>query len=97
MTKLVTEDELKEAPTHSGNIENLFGIRFGAQVFEKSSDDLLIKYSHDLLPNPKVWCTRKARKVATVLKEQQEFNSNQSALMEAGVSMTEADILSKET
>ena len=61
-----------------------------------SSEDLLIKYSHDLLPNPKVWCTRKARKVATVLKEQQEFNSNQSALMEAGVSMTEADILSKE-
>ena len=58
-----------------------------------SSDDLLIKYSHDLLPNPKVWCTRK---VATVLKEQQEFNSNQSALMEAGASMTEADILSKE-
>ena len=63
-----------------------------------SSDDLLIKYSHDLLPNPKVWCTRKARKVTKVLKEhQKEFNSNQSALMEAGVSMTEADILSKET
>ena len=33
-----------------------------------------------------------------MLKEQQkEFNSNQSALMEAGVSVTEADILSKET
>ena len=36
-----TEDELKKAPTHSHDIENLFGIegsiiiRFGAQVFKK--------------------------------------------------------------
>ena len=50
-----------------------------------------------MLPDPKVWCTRKARKVAKVLKEQEkEFNSKRSALMGAGVSMTEADILSKE-
>ena len=104
VTKLFTEDELKEAPTHSRDIENLFGIedliitKFGAQVFEKSSDGLVIKYNHNLLPDPEVWYTRKARKVAKMLQEQQkEFNSKQSALMEAGVSMTEADILSKET
>ena len=86
VAKLFTEDDLKKAPTHSRYIENLFGIedsiikRFGTQVFEMLSDDLVIKYSHDLLPDPKIWCTRKAKKVAKVLKEQQkEFNSKQSA------------------
>ena len=104
VTKLFMEDELKEAPTHSHDIENLFRIedsiitRFGAQVFKKLSDDLVIKYSHEMLPDPKVWCTRKASKLAKVLKEKQkEFNSKQSALKEAGVLMTDADILSKET
>ena len=104
MTKLFTEDEMKKEPTHSHDIENHFGIedsiitRFGAQVFEKSSDHLVIKYSHDLLPDPKVRCTRKARKVAKVLKEQQkEFNSKQSASVEASVLVTEANTLSRET
>ena len=103
VTKLFMEDELKKAPTHSRNVKSLFGIddsiiaRYGAQVFEKSCDDLVIKYSHDLLPDPKVSCTRKARKVAKVHKEKQkEFNSKQSALMK-GLLMTEADILCKET
>ena len=100
VTKLFMEDELKEAPTHYCDIENLFGMedsfitRFGAQVFEKLSDDLMIKYSHDLLLKS---VHRKARHVAKVFKEQQkEFNSKQSVLMEAGVLMTKADILSKE-
>ena len=104
VTKLFMEDELKEAPTQPHDIENLFRIedsiitRFGAQVFKKLSSDLVIKYSHEMLPDPKVWCTRKASKVAKVLKEKpKEFNSKQSALKEAGVLMTEADILSKET
>ena len=103
VTKLFTEDELQRAPTQSRDIENLFGIedsiitRFGSQVFEKSSNDLVIRYSHDLLPDPKVWCTRKAKRAAKVFKEQKkEFNSKQSALMEAGVSITGEDILSKE-
>ena len=73
---MLREDKLKKAQTHSRGIENLFRIedliitRFRAQVFKKLSDDLVIKYSHDLLPDPNVWCTRKARKVAKMLKEQ---------------------------
>ena len=76
VAKLCREDKLKKAQTHSRGIENLFRIedliitRFGAQAFKKLSDDLVIKYSHDLLPDPNVWCTRKARNVATVLKGQ---------------------------
>ena len=71
-TELVTpqfsEDELKDAPTHTRDIENLFGvedsilIRFGAQSFEKSTDDLIVKYSHDLLHEATVWCIAKARR-----------------------------------
>ena len=58
----------------------------------------MIKYSHGLLPHPKIWCTRKVRKVAKVLKQQQkEFNLKQSALIKAGALMTEVDIVSKET
>ena len=66
VTKLFMEDELKEAPTPSHNIENLFVIeysiitRFEAQIFKKLSDYLVMKYSHNLLPDPKVWRTRKS-------------------------------------
>ena len=49
-----TEDELKKAPTHSHDIENLFGIegsiiiRFGPQVFKKLFFDLVTNYNDDL-------------------------------------------------
>ena len=57
----------------------------------------MINYNHNLLPDLKVWCTWISKKFPKVLKKQQKvFNLKQSALMNAGVSMTEADILSKE-
>ena len=104
VTSLFSNEELKQAPTHSRDIENLFGLedsilkRHGPQAFEKSSDDIVIKYSHDLLPSPKVWCTAKTRRVSKQLKlMQQDFNAKQAALVEAGVAVTDADILSKDT
>ena len=52
VTKPFTEDELKEAPAHSRNIENLFGI-------EDSSIRRFGAYSHDLLPDLKVFAPGK--------------------------------------
>ena len=85
-------------------MENVFGVedsiltRHGPQAFEKSSDDIIIKYSHDLLPSPTVWCTAKTRRVAKELRViQKEFNAKQRALIEAGVTVTDADILAKDT
>ena len=96
---LFSNEELKEAPTHSRNIENLFGVEdsilkhHGPQAFEKSSDDIVIKSSHDSLPSPKVWCTAKTHRVSKQLKVmQQEFNVRQAALVEVGVTVTDADI-----
>ena len=58
----------------------------------------MVKYSHNFLRDPKVWCNKKAIKGAKVLKEQQEeMNPKQSALMKAGALMTETNILYKET
>ena len=72
--------------------------RFGAQAFNKSTDDLIIRYSQDLLPAPTVWCTAKSRKRARhVQKQQDEFNEKQAALLKAGVTKTDADILAKDS
>ena len=78
VTKLFTEDELQRAPTQSRDIENLFGIedsiitRFGAQVFEKLSDDLVIRYSHDLLPDPKSGAPGKQRELLKCLRNRRK-------------------------
>ena len=83
---------------------NVFGVedsiltRHGPQTFEKSSDGIVIKYSQDLLPSPTVWCTAKTRRIAKKLRKiQKEFNAKQKALIEAGVTITEADILAQDT
>lgn len=71
------KEELKVAPTDSRDMEYLFGVeyfiltRFGSQGFHKPTDDIIIKYSHDLLPSPAVWCTAKTRKTARTLKTMQ--------------------------
>ncbi|MDP7404352.1 MAG: hypothetical protein QF782_02800 [Porticoccaceae bacterium] len=104
VTANLTSKQLKNAPTHSKDVENLFGVedsiltRFGPQAFEKSSDDLVIKYGYDLMPkNPKVFCSAKARRLAKDMKKaQNDFNAKQAALIEAGVAVTDADILSKD-
>ena len=55
VTNQVNESYLDKAPTHTKAVENLFGeedmilTRFGNQTFEKSSDDLVVKYSKDML------------------------------------------------
>ena len=68
--------------------------RFEAQALEKSSDDMVIKYSYDLLPTPQVWCTRKTRRLAKEMQKlQKEFDAKQTALIEAGVTITDAEIL----
>ena len=104
VTVNLTNEGLKYAPTHTKDIENLFGqqdavlTRFGAQAFDKSSDDMVLKNSYDLLPLPEIWCTKKTRRVAKQMKiEQNKFDTKQRALIEAGVTLTDADVLSKET
>ena len=107
-TELVTsqfsENGFKDAPTHTRDIENLFGVedsiltRLGAQSFEKSTDDLILKYSHDLLPEASVWYTAKARGSARNLQSlQQGFNAKQNALFKARITKSDADVLAKET
>ena len=103
VTKQLTEDELKTALTHTKDVENLFGVedailtRFGGQAFEKSTDDLVIRYSKDLLPPPSDWCTSKMRKKKRELDViQSTFNEKQNALLKAGVSKTDVDILQEE-
>ena len=67
VTKQLSKEDLENAPTHTKDIENLFGIedsiltRFGAQAFKKSTDDLIIKYSKDLLGENYKWRTSKMK------------------------------------
>ena len=61
VTKLFTEDELKEAPTHSRKTENLFGI-------EDSIITRFRAYSHDLLPDPEVFAPGKQGKLLKGLR-----------------------------
>ena len=64
MKQQLPDENLKHAPTHTKPIENLYGnedmilSRFGVQAFKKSQDDLIIKYSHDLLDSND-WNTKK--------------------------------------
>ena len=83
---------LDKAPTHTKPVENLFGnvdmilSRFGPQALSKSSDDIVIKYSSDLLDNTFDWASRRMRKIASkVEKAQDEFTVDQKALIAKGV------------
>ena len=103
VTKQLPTEDLERAPTHTKDIENLFGIqdsiltRFGAQVFNKSTDDLIIKYSQDLLGNKYEWNTSKMKKKAREMdKVQQEFDAKQKSLIEAGVAPADAILMTSE-
>ena len=103
VTKQLPTEDLERAPTHTKDIENLFGIqdsiltRFGAQVFNKSTDDLIIKYSQDLLGNKYEWNTTKMKKkVKEMDKVQQEFDAKQKALIDAGVAPADAILITSE-
>ena len=68
VTNQVDESYLDKAPTHTKAVENIFGEedmilnRFGNQAFEKSSDDLVIKYSKDMLDKTYSWSSQKMRR-----------------------------------
>ena len=103
VSKQLPTEDLERAPTHTKDIENLFGIqdsiltRFGAQVFNKSTDDLIIKYSQDLLGNKYEWNTSKMKKKAREMdKVQQEFDAKQKSLIEAGVAPADAILMTSE-
>ena len=77
VTKQMSKEDLENAPLHTKDIENLFGIedsiltRFGAQAFKKSTDDLIIKYSSDLLGDDYAWSTTKMKKKTKELDKMQ--------------------------
>ena len=103
VTKQLPEEDLEKAPTHTKDIENLFGIqdsiltRFGPQVFKKSTDDLVIKYSQDLLGNNFGWNTSKMKKkVKEMDRIQKEFDAKQKALIDAGVTPADAVLMTTE-
>ena len=103
VTNLFTEEELQSAATHSKDIENVFGVvdailtRFGVQAFDKSTDDLIIRYSEDMLPDPSEWCSVKTRRKKLELESiRSTFNEKQDALLKAGVTKTDAILLQEE-
>jgi hypothetical protein len=103
VTKQMSKEDLERAPTHTKDIENLFGIedsiltRFGANAFKKSTDDLIIKYSQDLLGNKFEWNTFKMRKkVKDMDMMQKEFDDKQKSLIEAGVVPADAILITSQ-
>ena len=85
---------------HDKPIENLFGNfdrglnKTGSQGFEKVSDDLIIKYSKDLIEEG---YKRRNRKIASELKSlANEFNKKQKALIEIGIDEEDAMKLTHE-
>ena len=86
---------MKIAPTHTKQIENLYGTedmlltRFGVQAFGKSQDDI-IKYSADLLDTSHKWRTRKMKEIVKQLDQTQYvFTKEQQELLDAGVTPAE--------
>ena len=75
LTKQLSGDNLEKAPTHTKQVENLFGnvdmilSRFGPQSFNKSSDDIVIKYSSDLLDNTYDWASHMMRRLLRKLRK----------------------------
>ena len=102
VTRQLSSDALEQAPTTTKQIENYLGIgdsileRFGGQAFDKAGDDLIIKYSKDLLNDPGKWCNAKMRRKAKKIDDQQkEFTAKQKQLVDAGV--TPAEIVAIES
>ena len=101
--KQLSSEELQQAPTHTKPIENLYGVedmiltRFGPQSFNKSQDDLVIRYSSDLLDKSHSWSSKRMRKLTRKLDEKQiEFTNKQKDLVSAGVKPSDAVLLTNE-
>jgi hypothetical protein len=83
--------------THTKPIENYFGNfdreleKTGSQGFEKVTDDLIIKYSKDLIEEGNMWRVKANRKIAEELNVQvTQFNQRQNSLIEMGVDEEDA-------
>ena len=104
VTKNLTEDLLDDSDTtHTKPIENYFGNfdreleKTGAQGFDKSTDDLIIKYSRDLIDDGYKWRTKENRKKAKELKLlDNDFNKRQIELVALGVDEEDAMKLTHE-
>ena len=102
VTKNLTDDLLDDSDvTHTKPIENYFGNfdreleKTGAQGFDKATDDLIIKYSRDLIGDGHKWRTKEVRKRAIELKVlAKEFNQKQKELVEMGIDEEDAMVLS---
>ena len=78
--------------THTKPIENLFGNldrelkKTGPQGFGEASDNLIIKYSSDLIDSRCKWRTKANRQKARELKEkEQSFTKAQQTLIDVDV------------
>ena len=104
VTKNLTDDLLDDSDiTHTKPIENYFGNfdreldKTGAQGFAKASDDLIIKYSRDLIGDDHKWRTKEIRKKAAELKLlDNDFNKKQRELVEMGIDEEDAMVLAHE-
>ena len=101
--KQLSKEKLEDAPTHTKAVENLYGVedmilsRFGPQSFERSQDDLVIRYSSDLLDQSHVWSSKRMRKLAKKMdKTQKQFTTEQKRLVSSGVKPAEAILLTNE-
>ena len=102
VTKNLTDDLLDDSDvTHTKPIENYFGNfdreleKTGSQGFDKATDDLIIKYSRDLIGDDHKWRTKEIRKKAIELKVlEKEFNQKQRELVEMGIDEEDAMVLS---
>ena len=68
--------------THSKPIENYFGNldrelkKSGPQGFDKSTSDLVIKYSKDLIDGDHEWCTRARNTAKQMTVKQKRLGSS---------------------
>ena len=104
VTRNLSEELMDDSDTtHTKPIENYFGNfdrelkKTGAQGFDKVNDDLIIKYSRDLIDDGHKWRTKENRKKAEELKLlDNDFNKKQKELVDLGIDEEDAMKLSHE-
>ena len=104
VTKNLPDEILDDSDaSHTKPVENYYGNfdreikKSGAQGFDKVSDDLIIKYSKDLIDDGHKWRTKANRKNAVELKLlQNDFNKKQKELVSLGVDEEDAFELAHE-
>ena len=81
-------------------LENLFGVedsiltRFGPQAFKKSTDDLIIKYSQDLLGDKFLWnSSNMKKKVKELDKVKDDFDAKQKGRPSDQPASLESDVI----